>query len=113
MLVATLKKNREFKQVYSSGKSIASPYLVLYWYSNNKEKNRYGFSISKKIGKAVVRNKLKRRLKEIIRLKEEKICMGYDIIIIARNPINKLDFQKLKKDLIKLYKKAGIWCHEI
>jgi len=108
-LVETLKKNREFKQVYSYGKSIASSYLVLYWYPNDGAKNRYGFSISKKIGKAVVRNKLKRRLKEIIRHKENKVKTGYDIIIIARKHVNRLEFQRLRKDLIKLYKKAGIW----
>ncbi len=106
----TLKKNKDFKRVYSSGKSLASPYLVLYWYTNEKQKNRYGFSISKKIGKAVVRNKLKRRLKEIIRKNENKIVKGYDMIVIARKPVNKLDFNKLKIDLIKLYRKAGIWC---
>ncbi len=105
----TLKKKKDFDKVFKNGKSIASKYLVFYWNPNNKDKNRYGFSISKRIGKAVVRNKLKRRLKEIIRRDVESICnRGYDIIIIARNPVNDLDFHGIKKDLLRLFKRAGL-----
>lgn len=106
----TLKKKNDFNKVFNRGKSTASRYLVLYWYPNNKEINRYGFSISKRIGKAVVRNKLKRRLKEIIRRFLEDSCLkGYDIIIIARNPVNSLDFNGIKDDLTKLFQKAGLF----
>jgi len=105
----TLKKKKDFDKVFNNGKSIASKYLVFYWNPNKKDKNRYGFSISKRIGKAVVRNKLKRRLKEIIRTEVESICnKGYDIIIIARNPVNNLDFSGIKKDLLGLFKRAGV-----
>jgi len=105
----TLKKKKDFNKVFNRGKSTASRYLVIYWYPNKKEINRYGFSISKRIGKAVVRNKLKRRLKEIIRRFLEDRCLkGYDIIIIARNPVNSLDFVGIKNDLNRLFKKADL-----
>ena len=106
----TLKRKKDFNKVFNRGKSTASRFLVIYWYPNNKEINRYGFSISKRIGKAVVRNKLKRRLKEIIRRFLEDSCLtGYDIIIIARNPVNDLDFEGLKDDLTRLFKKADLF----
>ncbi|MDI3548524.1 MAG: ribonuclease protein component [Halanaerobiales bacterium] len=104
----SLKKNRDFKRVYSRGRSCANHNLVLYYFPNNLDKNRVGFSISKKIGKAVVRNKLRRRLREIIRLKNN-LKEGYDLIFIARKPVVKLDYHDLEKNVINLLKKAGIW----
>ena len=107
----SLKKNKDFKNVYSKGKSKASRYLVIYKLENNLNYNRYGFSISKKIANAVGRNKLKRRLREIIREieKKEKINLGYDIIFIARKPVVDLDFNELKADSKKLIKKMGLY----
>ena len=107
----SLKKNKEFKKVYRNGKSYATHYLVLYKLDNNMTYNRYGFSISKKIANAVGRNKLKRRLREIIRKleKKEKITLGYDLIFITRKPVVKLDFHELKSDLIKLLRKMDIY----
>ena len=109
-LVESLKKNKEFKKVYDNGKSYATRNLVIYSLSYEKgKKNRYGLSVSRKIGNAVVRNKLKRRLREIIRdFEKEKDFKGYDIIFIARKPVVKLDYQFLKKDVKKLYKKMNI-----
>lgn len=106
----SLKKNKEFKKVYDNGRSYATRNLVLYCLNYEKgKKNRYGLSVSKKIGNAVVRNKLKRRLREIIRnFENEKDFKGYDIIFIARKPVVKLDYQSLKKDVEKLYKKMNI-----
>ena len=107
----SLKKNKDFRNVYNKGKSIASRYLVIYKLENNYNYNRYGFSISKKIANAVGRNKLKRRLREIIREieKKQKIIFGYDIIFIARKPVVDLDFHKLKADCIKLVEKMGLY----
>ncbi|MGM0420031.1 MAG: ribonuclease P protein component [Bacillota bacterium] len=106
----SLKKNNQFRKVYQQGKSKASKYLVVYWLNNNLSYNRYGISISKKVGKAVIRNKLKRRLKEILRNWEHsyEIKRGYDIIIIARKPVISLEFQDLKTDLRKLMKKSRL-----
>lgn len=106
----TLKRKKDFDRLFNNGKSIASHYLVLYWNPNSEGENRYGFSISKRIGKAVVRNKLKRRLKEIIRknIGSSKET-SYDIMIIARKPVNNLDYHRLKIDLLSLFKKANLY----
>lgn len=105
----TLKRKKDFDNLFNKGRSTASHYLVLYWNPNTKGKNRYGFSISKRIGKAVVRNKLKRRLKEIIRKNIDSCKVtGYDILIIARRPVNNLDYNGLKKNLLSLFKKANL-----
>lgn len=106
----TLKKNRSFKKVYSQGNSSATQFLVLYWLKNNKNKNRFGFSIGKKIGNAVQRNKLKRRLKEILRAEEKKenIKQGFDLIIIARKDSPSLSFKRLKEEVITLLIRTGL-----
>lgn len=106
----SLKKNKEFNKVYNNGKSYATRNLVLYLLSaSENDNNRYGLSVSKKIGNAVVRNKLKRRLREIIRELEKKYNFNsYDIIFIARNPVVDLNYQQIKRDVEKLYKKAGL-----
>ena len=109
-LVESLKKNKEFKKVYENGKSYATRNLVIYCLNYEKGKNnRYGLSVSTKIGNAVVRNKLKRRLREIIReFEKEKDFKGYDIIFIARKPVVQIDYQRLKRDVRKMYKKMNI-----
>jgi ribonuclease P protein component len=109
-LVESLKKNREFKKVYENGKSYATRNLVIYCLNYEKgKKNRYGLSVSKKIGNAVVRNRLKRRLREIIReIEKEKEFKGYDIIFIARKPVVQIDYHYLKRDVKKLYQKMNI-----
>ncbi|RCW41465.1 MULTISPECIES: ribonuclease P protein component [unclassified Halanaerobium] len=105
----SLKKNREFKRVYKNGKSYATRNLVIYCLPTKLDKNRYGFSVSKRVGKAVIRNKIKRRLKEIVREFEKQYNFkAYDIIFIARNPIVDLDFYQLKRDVRRLYRKSGL-----
>ena len=106
----SLKKNKEFKKVYENGKSYATRNLVIYCLNYEKgKKNCYGLSVSTKIGNAVVRNKLKRRLREIIReFEKEKEFKGYDVIFIARKPVVQINYQHLKRDVKKLYKKMNI-----
>ena len=80
----SLKKNSDFKNVYTHGKSYANKYLVMYVLENDLGKNRIGISVSKKVGNSVVRHRLTRLIRESYRLKEEKFQCGYDIIVIAR-----------------------------
>ena len=64
----TLKKNSDFHRLYAKGKSAATPYLVVYCRKNRLERNRCGYTVSTKLGHAVVRNRVRRRLREIVRL---------------------------------------------
>ena len=65
---STLKKNYEFKRLYNKGKTAVTPYMVVYALKNHKGIRRVGYTVSTKLGKAVVRNRIRRRLREIYRL---------------------------------------------
>ncbi len=105
-----IKKDSEFRQVYKTGKSFANRLLVMYVVKNNLDINRVGFSVSKKIGKAVVRNKVKRRMRESFRLysNEDNLKLGYDFVFIARMPISESDFISTQKSMMNLFKKGNI-----
>ena len=80
----SLKKNRDFRNVYQQGKSYANRYLVMYVMNNDLNKNRVGISVSKKIGNSIVRHRITRLIRESYRLNEDKFLCGYDIVIISR-----------------------------
>jgi len=103
-----LKKTYEFKKVYKYGKSIADRYVVLYILQNNSSYRKVGYSVSKKIGKAVVRNKIKRVFRETYRHNKDKLVTGIDIVLIARKPIVDANYQQIEKSLNRLFKKAKI-----
>jgi len=109
MVAASLKKNREFQHVYNKGKSLASKHIVLFVLRNGKGVNRLGISASKKIGKAVKRNKQRRRLKEAFRTLENRVCVGHDIVILPRVAISEISFVDVKSELNHLLRKHGIW----
>ena len=81
----SIKKNSNYLRVYRQGKSYANRYLVMYVLENGLQKNRYGITVSKKVGNSVVRHRVTRLIRESIRLNEKKFEVGYDIVIIARN----------------------------
>ena len=80
----SLKKNKDFQNVYRNGKSYADKYLVMYVLENGLESNRIGISVSKKVGNSVVRHHLTRLLRESYRLHEEMFHSGWDIVVIVR-----------------------------
>ena len=82
----SLKKNRDFQHVYKNGRSNANRYLVMYVTDNGKEKekNRLGISVSKKVGNSIVRHRLTRLIRESYRLNEELFPCGKDIVVIGR-----------------------------
>lgn len=109
MTLYKLKKNVHFKRVYTSGTSLANKYLVLYCLPNGLEHNRVGFSISKKVGKAVVRNRIRRLLSEIYRLNINRIKNGWDFVIIVRPRfVDEINYCELEKAMMRLLNKNGL-----
>lgn len=80
----SLKKNKDFQNVYKNGTSYANRQLVMYMLENKQNKNRLGISVSKKVGNSVVRHRITRLIRESYRLNEEKFPCGYDLVVIAR-----------------------------
>ena len=80
----TLKKNSDFRRLYAKGKSAVNPYMVLYCRRNSLGVNRLGYTVSTKLGHAVVRNRVRRRLREIYRLNSPAMKTGYDRVVVAR-----------------------------
>ena len=103
----SLKLNHVFRRLYRSNGQ-ANSCLVLYARKNRTETNRVGITVSKKLGKAVVRNRVRRRLREVYRLNEEKFLPGWDIVIVARSRAVEVSFQKLNESLLSLADRAGI-----
>jgi len=104
-----IKKNSEYKSVYNCSNSISDYNLVLFIKKNDYGYNRFGFTAAKKIKKAVSRNILRRRLKEIVRLNEHKLKGSYDIVFMARVNAVESDYRGLEKSFYKLASKKRLF----
>ena len=102
-----LRKDSDFKNVYTKGKSFSTKILVFYFLKNNLGYSRIGFSISKKVGNAVTRNKIRRLIKENLKDMPD-LKDGYDIIFIGRIPSSESDFNQIGKSIRYLFKKSGV-----
>jgi ribonuclease P protein component len=101
-----LAKAKDFASVYRKGRAFADRLLVLRLIENGLTRNRYGFVTGRGIGKAVVRNKVRRRLREAVRA--QGLAGGWDMVIIARRPAAEADYQRLLRSLRRLLEKAGM-----
>ena len=104
---SALKLNHIFRRLYATS-GHANGHLVLYARKNHSANNRVGITVSKKLGGAVVRNRVRRRLREVYRLNEELFAPGWDIVIVARSRCIQADFTALSASYLSLAKKAGI-----
>ncbi|HZK22236.1 MAG TPA: ribonuclease P protein component [Oscillospiraceae bacterium] len=104
----TLKRNCDFRRIYARGKSAVSPALVVYYMKNYTKGNRVGFTTSKKIGNAVVRNRARRVLKEGLRSVMPDIKTGYDFVLVARNKTKYLKSTDIAATLAVLLKDKGL-----
>lgn len=104
----SLKKNRDFQQVYKRGTSKANRYLVMYVLPNQHMKNRLGISVSKKVGNSVVRHRITRLIRESYRLNEEKFQKDLDIVVIARNSAKDRSYHEIESALINLAERHEI-----
>jgi ribonuclease P protein component len=98
----SLKKNHEFRRLYAKGKSAAAPSCVVYCRRNGRGKNRLGLTVSTKLGCAVRRNRIRRRLRETYRLNEDKLRQGFDIVVVARARAYGAPFPELGRDFLRL-----------
>jgi ribonuclease P protein component len=103
-----IKKNSHFRFIYSRGKSYSNDKLVLYIFKNKKNINRTGLSVSKKIGNSVVRNRIKRLIRESYRLNKIKFKKGYDLIFIARIGSKNSNFRDIEKSVLYLMKRSSL-----
>ena len=104
---SALKLNHIFQRLYHTNGQ-ANRYLVLYARPNRSTANRVGVTVGKKLGKAVVRNRVRRRLREVYRLHEEQFKPGWDIVVVARTRSITAPFDKLTDAYLSLAKKAGV-----
>jgi ribonuclease P protein component len=104
-----IKKNEEFQKVFQNGKSTANRQFVIYVLDKPDQPYfRIGLSVSKKLGKAVVRNRIKRYIRQVFLEMKEEIAPGKDYVIIARMPVSEMGYFEVKKSLMHVFKKAGI-----
>ena len=103
----SLKLNHIFRRLYHSGGQ-ANSYLVLYARPNRLTTNRMGITVGKKLGKAVIRNRVRRRLREIYRRNEAQFTPGWDIVVVARSRCVGADFSKMENAYLSLAAKAGL-----
>ena len=104
----TVKENYEFRRIYRKGRSAVSPCLVVYCQKNRRGQSRLGVTVSTKLGHAVVRNRVRRRLREIYRLNREKMPAGYDIIIVARVRAAETPYRKLERHYLRCLSELGL-----
>ena len=108
----SLKLNHIFQRLYRTN-GFANGYLVLYARKNREGMNRLGITVSKKLGKAHIRNRARRRLREVYRLNEDKFLPGWDIVLVARTRTVDASFEKLTTAFLQLAEKAGLLRSEL
>ncbi len=103
-----LKLNKDFRRLYSRGKSLAGGFVVVYYMRSRRGVSRAGFTVSKSVGKAVVRNRTKRLMKESYRLLEDRLKGHSDMVIVARNRAAGKSFAQISRDLEYVMRTLGL-----
>lgn len=108
----SLNRNSDFKKMYNRAKSEVAGYIVMYFLKNNYSYNRIGITVTKKIGKAVTRNRIRRLIKESYRNYHKSIKSGYDFVFVARTRCQGCSYQNIKNDMGYLFKKRHLFVLE-
>ena len=103
---ARLVRRGDFDAVYRAGKRRSSSHFTVFFRANQLPVSRFGFSIKKALGGAVVRNRIRRRIREIVRCHRMEIPAGWDILIHPKSSVAKAEFAGLTADLVRLMKSA-------
>lgn len=108
----SLKENSVFRRLYYRGQSTGNRFLVVYCRRNGLQVSRLGLTTSTKLGHAVVRNRVRRRLREVYRLQESSLHKGYDIVIVARSAAVEAEFSDLTHAFSSAVQKLGLRVQE-
>ena len=105
---SSLNKDRQFRRLYKKGASAVRPCLVVYARENRSEENHLGFTVTAKVGKAVTRNRVRRRLREIDRLHETELKPGYDLVVVARARAAGVVYARLETEFLSACLDLGL-----
>ena len=104
----TVKQNSDFRRIYRRGRSAVSGGVVVYCLKNRQGMSRLGVTVSTKLGHAVVRNRVRRRFRELSRLHRADMLPGWDIIMVGRVRAAELPYQKLEKQYLRCLAELGL-----
>ena len=104
-----LRRSADFERMRAEGRTWRHPLLTLSVAPNQLDHNRYGFIASRRLGGAVVRNRTRRVLREIVRAASPALAPGFDIILIARDEIVRHPYSKIREALEVLFRRVGLW----
>ena len=107
-----VREDRRFREIRQRGRSQSNDLLVLCALANDLPYSRFGFAVNSRIGNAVMRNRIKRRLREVIRLRMAGIRPGWDIILIARKPIRSAEYGQMETACARLLRRAQLLVEE-
>lgn len=104
----SLKRHKEFRYTYRVGRSVGSHLFSLVWARNRTDSVKVGFSVSKKVGNSVQRNRAKRRLRACITPMLDSIRTGMNLIFIARREVLDVPFPEMQRQMADVLKRAGL-----
>lgn len=105
MTICWIRKRREYKSVYSKGRKEVGRNLILYTWLHGRDEQRFGITVTRKIGTAVVRNRAKRRIREVIRQEMPFSGVGGDFVVVVRKGMTEATFHEIREELLYLVKK--------
>lgn len=104
----SLKQNHEFRRLYNKGKSAVSPYFAIYCRKTGRPVSRLGITTGVKLGNAVKRNFVRRRIRELYRTNEDRFYTGFDIVIVARTRAIYGRYAELERSFLQQMRKLGL-----
>lgn len=107
-ITVSLKENHVFRRLYQKGRTAADSRLAIYVRQNGRRENRLGLTVSAKLGHAVARNRVRRRLREIYRLHEDQLVRSRDVVIVARRRAVDSSYAQLERSFLRLAEETGL-----
>ncbi|MFS9181540.1 ribonuclease P protein component [Streptococcus timonensis] len=104
-----VKKEKDFNAIFQEGKSVANRKFVVYRLENSEQHFRVGLSVSKKLGNAVTRNQIKRRIRHVLIAHKDQIIENLDFVVIARKGVEEMNYAEIEKNLLHVLRLANIY----